>query len=243
MQTWLFVVFEMMANKNGIAAREIERKYDVTAKTAWFMTQRIREAMKRDPLAPMMRGVVVADETYIGGAKRNKMHPKPPSGGGTPIKPGEMRNPHFGKTIVLSLIDKTTGEVRSKVIPDVTGATLHKAIAEQVDMPNTTLMTDENKAYGTFANEFAAHKTVNHSEDEYVRYEGDRVITSNDAENFFSQLKRSHRRHAPPRQRASTCPATSPSSTSGTPPASCPTRPAWRVCSVRWKDAGSRTSV
>src|SRR5438067_4343062 len=47
LQTWLFVLFEMMANKNGIAAREIERKYAVTAKTAWFMTQRIREAMKR----------------------------------------------------------------------------------------------------------------------------------------------------------------------------------------------------
>ena len=45
-RTWLFVVFEMCASKNGVSAREIERKYDITAKTAWFMLHRIREAMK-----------------------------------------------------------------------------------------------------------------------------------------------------------------------------------------------------
>src|SRR4029077_13930413 len=29
-RTWLFVLFEMSASKNGVAAREIERKYRVT---------------------------------------------------------------------------------------------------------------------------------------------------------------------------------------------------------------------
>src|SRR5579884_1545873 len=50
-RTWVFVVFEMASSKNGVSPREIERKYGLTAKTAWFMTHRIREAMKRDPLA------------------------------------------------------------------------------------------------------------------------------------------------------------------------------------------------
>ncbi len=62
-RTWLFVLFEMCANKNGISAREVERKYDHTAKSAWFMTQRIREGMKREPLAGMLVGTIVADET------------------------------------------------------------------------------------------------------------------------------------------------------------------------------------
>ncbi|MCU1461318.1 MAG: transposase [Acidimicrobiales bacterium] len=53
-RTWLLVLFEMCSNKNGIAAREIERKYGLTPKSAWFMTQRIREGMKRDPLAGML---------------------------------------------------------------------------------------------------------------------------------------------------------------------------------------------
>src|SRR6476619_5529004 len=63
-RTWIFVVFEMCASKNGVAAREIERKYDLTAKSAWFMTHRIREAMRREPLVGMLggnAGPVVAD--------------------------------------------------------------------------------------------------------------------------------------------------------------------------------------
>lgn len=62
-RTWLMVVFEMCASKNGVAAREIERKYDLTPKSAWFMVHRIREAMKREPLAGLLAGTVVADET------------------------------------------------------------------------------------------------------------------------------------------------------------------------------------
>ena len=67
MRTWLFVFYEMCANKGlGIAAREDSARHEVTAKTAWFMTQRIREAMKREPLSHSMSGVVVADEAWIG---------------------------------------------------------------------------------------------------------------------------------------------------------------------------------
>jgi len=62
LEIWVYVFFDMCANKNGIAAREIERKYGLTAKSAWFMTQRIREAMKREPLAGLLAGIVVANE-------------------------------------------------------------------------------------------------------------------------------------------------------------------------------------
>ena len=44
--------------KNGLAAREIERKNDRTPKSAWFMTHRIREAMQREPLAGLLGGAV-----------------------------------------------------------------------------------------------------------------------------------------------------------------------------------------
>jgi transposase-like protein len=88
---------------------------------------------------------------------------------------------------VLSLIDKGTGEVRSRVVPDVTGATLRKAIAEQVDMPNTVLHTDGAYSYKSMRHEVARHEYVDHPHHEYVR--GD--VSTNQAENFFSQLKRS----------------------------------------------------
>ena len=72
LRIWV-LVFEMVASKNGVTAREIERKYGVCPRTAWHLLHRIREAMKSDSLVESMRGVVVADETFIGGkADRHK---------------------------------------------------------------------------------------------------------------------------------------------------------------------------
>jgi transposase-like protein len=188
LRTWLFVVFQMVSSKNGMSAREIERTYGLTAKTAWFVAHRIREAMKREPLVGMLSGTVVADETYIGGKVANRHRqgktPGQVGGRGRAGVPGD-------KTVVLSLISHDTGEARSVVVPDVTGASLRKAIAEHVDMPNTTLHTDASGPYKKIAHEFDAHDAVDHSAWEYVRYGGDRVITSNHAEGYFSQLKRS----------------------------------------------------
>jgi transposase-like protein len=54
LRKWLLVIFDMTSAKNGISAREIERKYGLTLKTAWFMAHRIREAMKLpDVTAPV----------------------------------------------------------------------------------------------------------------------------------------------------------------------------------------------
>ena len=111
LRKWLFVVFEMASNKNGMAAREIERKYGVAPKTAWFMAHRIREAMKTKARTRLFTGTVVSDETWIGGDPANKHHDK--------VARDEQGNMvhHTEKTPVLSLVDKQTGEVRSRVVP------------------------------------------------------------------------------------------------------------------------------
>lgn len=72
LRTWLMVMVQMCSAKNGISAREIERMYGVTPETSWFMLQRLRKAMKREPLAEMVTGTVVADETFIGGVPKNR---------------------------------------------------------------------------------------------------------------------------------------------------------------------------
>jgi len=71
-RTWIFVVFEMCASKNGVAAREIQRKYGLTGKSAWYMLHRVRFAMERDPMAGLLSGRVVIDETWIGGKPKNR---------------------------------------------------------------------------------------------------------------------------------------------------------------------------
>lgn len=58
-RTWVFVFYEMVANANGLAAREVERKYGLSPKSAWFLLHRIREAVKREPAAGLLSEYVL----------------------------------------------------------------------------------------------------------------------------------------------------------------------------------------
>lgn len=181
LRTWLLVLFEMVSSKNGVASRELERKYGLTPKSAWFMSQRIREAMKRGPLADLLAGTLVADETWIGGDPGNRHARKR-------IAEGAARWA-TQKTTVLSVIDKATGEARSAIIPNVKGSTLRKAMEEElaINLGASTLHTDSWKGYVQMAGNLKGHESVNHNAGEYARG----PVSSNRAEGFFSQLKRS----------------------------------------------------
>jgi transposase-like protein len=176
-RTWVLVVFEMASSKNGVAAREIERKYGLTPKSAWFMMHRIREAMKREPMAGLLSGRVVVDETYIGGTPKNRHAGKRQ----------ESKQGKTDKTPVVALISRETGEVRTMAMPNVTGFNLYKALRGEVAPERTVIHTDQAMHYRSIGSAFAGHEAVDHSAQEYVR--GD--VTTNHAENFFSQLKRS----------------------------------------------------
>jgi hypothetical protein len=58
---------------------------------------------------------------------------------------------------------------------------------ELADPATTHLHTDEHAAYRSIAAEFLGHSAVNHASGEYVR-DG---VSTNKAESYFSQLKRS----------------------------------------------------
>ena len=45
LRTWVMVFFEMASSKNGVSACEIERKYGLCSRSAWFLMHRIREAI------------------------------------------------------------------------------------------------------------------------------------------------------------------------------------------------------
>src|SRR5262249_8170559 len=66
---WLLATALMCSSKKGISSHQLHRTLDVTYKTAWFMSHRIREAMvdlSRGPLGGN-GGVFELDETFIGG--------------------------------------------------------------------------------------------------------------------------------------------------------------------------------
>jgi transposase-like protein len=170
---WLLAVYMMCSDKNGVAAFELHRTLGVTNKTAWFMLHRIREAMANRGRLWKMHGTVVADETFVGGLNKNRHERK------------QADAP--AKAIVLTLIDKERGQSRSRVIPDVTGRTLKREMQRHVH-PAAVLHTDSNPAYNGMGRMLSEHHTVNHKAGEYVRHG---KITTNQAENFFSQFKRS----------------------------------------------------
>lgn len=75
----------------------------------------------------------------------------------------------------------------TKVSGDVLGRLLKQHIAETAH-----LNTDEAPVYRKPGESFASHDVVNHSKEEYVRYdESGRLATTNTAEGFFGNTKRS----------------------------------------------------
>jgi transposase-like protein len=173
---WLQVIHLMCASKKGISTRQIQRMLDCSMKTAWFLTHRIREAMREGGMSPLggEGAFVEADTTYVGGKEKNKHVGK--------------RNPKniggAGKQIVHTLVERG-GRVRSHHIPNVSGYTLRPLLAKNVDF-KSALMTDTAGGYLNIGKQFARHEMVDHGADEYVR--GD--AHSNTVEGFFSILKR-----------------------------------------------------
>lgn len=164
---WLMAIHLFCSSKKGISAHQLYRMLGTTYKTAWFMAHRIRYAMSQPPLRDKLKGIVEADETYIGGRKHGKR------GRGSE-----------NKTPVFSLVERN-GRVKSSPVENVTGKTLKTIMRENVD-PRAIIMTDEFGAYHGTRKHFAGHKVVDHGRQEYVR--GKAHV--NTAEGFFSLLKR-----------------------------------------------------
>ena len=61
---WLQAIALLPSSKKGISSNQLHRTLGITLKAAWFMSHRIREAMRSGVLAPM-GGIVEADETYL----------------------------------------------------------------------------------------------------------------------------------------------------------------------------------
>jgi len=167
MHKWLLASHLMVASKKGISALQLSRMLGITYKSSWFMCHRIREGMTpavRGPIGGQNR-VVEADETLIGGKKKNRAFAK--------------KEPK--KHTVLTLVDRD-GDSHSFHIANVKAKTLRGTIVK-VASRKSYLATDELASY-----EFSGHGAVNHSADEYVRLGG--FIHVNTAECRFSLMKR-----------------------------------------------------
>jgi len=173
---WLVAMWLIDNCKNGVSSYELSRDLKVTQRTAWFMLHRLRLAMQRGSFEKMGgSGPVEADESMIGGLARfmhaDKKAEKITGTGGA------------GKELVMGLLDRETGKVRVKHVPNRKRRTLQEEVRANVE-PGSEVFTDELASYTGLEKDYV-HKFVNHAE-KYV--EGN--VHTNGLENFWSLLKR-----------------------------------------------------
>jgi transposase-like protein len=73
---WVLATHLLCSSKKGISSHQLHRTLGVTYKTAWFMTHRIREAMKPEHNGMLgNNGPVEADETFVGRKPGRKKRP------------------------------------------------------------------------------------------------------------------------------------------------------------------------
>lgn len=174
---WLQAVFLMCFSKKGVSSHQLHRTLEVTYKTAWFLTHRIREAMRSGELAPFGQGGgdVEVDETFIGFE---------------PAEPRQTRG-YNHKLKVLSLLDRNTGRVRSIMVDFLNSKEIGDVVSANV-AKEARLLTDEANWYKRVGRTMAAHGWTTHSKGQYV----DRVdptIHTNTIEGSFSIFKRGMR--------------------------------------------------
>jgi transposase-like protein len=166
---WLQAMFLLCSSKKGISSNQLHRTLGVTLKTAWFMSHRIREAMRDGSLSPLGGAgkIVEADETYIGRLRGMR----------------KTRGPGH-KMKVLSLVERG-GKMRSIMVESVSRPAIEKIVKANVDR-ESRLMTDEAPYYPRIGKHFAGHESVNHSAEEWARG----PAHTNTIEGAFSIFKR-----------------------------------------------------
>ena len=172
----LQAVYLLCCSKKGISSHQLHRVLGITYKAAWFLSHRIREAMRDGSLTPMggAGGIVEADETYIGRLQGQKVQPK---GGAA------------HKNMVLTLVERGGG-ARSFHIDNASIASVLPIVRDNIRR-ESKFMTDAGQHYKRLhtTGYFAGGGRVHHERDEYVNRDNPEIHT-NTVEGYYSIFKR-----------------------------------------------------
>ncbi len=172
----LQAVHLIMSSKKGISSHQLSRVLEIQYNSAWFLSHRIREAMRSGDLTPFGSGggFVEVDETFIG---RDKSKP--------------VNRGYEHKLKVLALVDRDTGRTRMMKVDKITIAYLTPILQANI-AKEAKLLTDDAGQYRFMDRHFAFHGTSNHTKGNYVNRDNPLVHTQT-VEGSFSIFKRGMR--------------------------------------------------
>ncbi|MCY3702818.1 MAG: IS1595 family transposase [Rhodospirillales bacterium] len=178
LRKWVYAIYLHMTSLKGVSSMKLHRDIGVTQKTAWFMLQRIREAFDNDD-EPPFAGPSEADETFVGGKRKNMSNSKRKELAGT-------GRGGAGKAAVVGVKDRETNQVRVQHVPATDMQHVAGFVALNAQL-GTTVYTDDAAVYDIL-DAWYDHETVKHSVGEYVRD----MAHTNGIESFWSMLKRAY---------------------------------------------------
>ncbi len=165
---WFEAIYLFSVSKNGVSAKELQRHFGVTYKTAWRIGSQIRKLMEQGK-NPLM-GAVEIDETFYG-------------------KGGNHKEAYKNKQAILGMVERK-GNIRLQTMPNRRIENVLPVIKENVER-GSHIVTDEYRGYDRLNhldNGFR-HSRVKHGKFHYS-WKGQ---NTNTIEGFWGQFKRSIR--------------------------------------------------
>lgn len=138
----------------GESSMTLHRYLGVTQETAWFLADRIRDALSQGGTT-FYSGPVEADETYVGGKLKNMPRSK--------REKAAVCGP-IGKTAAVGAKDRETNHEAATVVAPTDKKTLQGFLEDHATKDATVYMVDAGACKGVKSD----HETVRHSLKVYV---------------------------------------------------------------------------
>ena len=156
----------MCHSQKGVSSKQLQRTLGVTYKTAWYMTKRIRRAMRHDVFEDLLCGIIEVDDAVVR------------ADGGT-----ASGNVKYDAKNVLGVAERG-GFLRMQVLENLKAKSIKRVIAQNLGEVQEIYSDATSRLF--FLAEFGRHQSVAHAYDEYVL--GDAHV--NTIENAWSLFKR-----------------------------------------------------
>ena len=177
LQKWFLAIALIVNAKKSLSSHQLARDLNLTQPTAWYLLQRLRREMADRQSRLLLRGIVEADETFVGGVPRKPNHRY--------ARVQRTRGRGTDKKLIVGVVERA-GRLRLFAPPDLSGETVTEIIGYTLDTDDTLLITDEYSSYKVLDG-WLDHEVIAHSQ-QYA--DGD--IHTNNIESAWAVLKRAH---------------------------------------------------